>query len=557
MSKQSRAQRKQETLARVHRGEDPFLAVIEQMAQRADSLVNELTGLGTSADKRTATKWRHSSNTNDHALIDTVIVDDDMLHNVTWIPAEEMTREWVDLRGERADEVERMLEAAGAQQAFTEALAWERAYGGAVIMIGVDGQDTTTTGASVDVDYTTPLKMGGTLQWLTVFDRHEISRVMLDKNGSPEFYEIMMHSGSTRRVHHTRILRFQGEPMPRRRRATANGWGQSVIARVIDRVRDLNVGTEGIASALQDFDVSVMKLEHLTASLAADKSGVTRKRLAMLNGMKSLFRMLILDNKDNFENVSRNFAGVPDLLDRIAERVASAARMPVSLLMGRSPAGLNATGDSDIRWFYAHIRAQQNVKMRGPLRRLVEICSEALSIPEASRSTIEFRPLWEPTESERATTNLAQAQADQIYVGMGDVSAEDITRSRFGRTGFSVETQIDWDARDAAQATAADAAKAGSDALNADDSDIGPDGLPIAPGGAGTADIAKTVMNGAQVAAAMSIVSDVANGKIPRASGVALLELAFQLATADAERIMGTAGQGFVPTLPGGAVPTA
>ena len=61
-------------------------------------------------------------------------------------------------------------------------------------------------------------------------------------------------------------------------------------------------------------------------------------------------------------------------------------------------------------------------------------------------------------------------------------------------------------------------------------------------------DVAKAAYNGAQLASMSAIVADVATGQLPRASGVAMLELGFQLTTAEAERIMGEAGKGFVPT---------
>jgi hypothetical protein len=59
---------------------------------------------------------------------------------------------------------------------------------------------------------------------------------------------------------------------------------------------------------------------------------------------------------------------------------------------------------------------------------------------------------------------------------------------------------------------------------------------------------ADSALNGAQVVAAQGIVRDVALGAIPRESGVAMLQEFFQLTAAQAERIMGSVGRGFVPS---------
>lgn len=59
-----------------------------------------------------------------------------------------------------------------------------------------------------------------------------------------------------------------------------------------------------------------------------------------------------------------------------------------------------------------------------------------------------------------------------------------------------------------------------------------------------------TVLNGAQVTAATAIVQAVANGELPRDSGIGQLEVLFNLDTEKAERMMGEAGRGFVKQVP-------
>lgn len=60
-------------------------------------------------------------------------------------------------------------------------------------------------------------------------------------------------------------------------------------------------------------------------------------------------------------------------------------------------------------------------------------------------------------------------------------------------------------------------------------------------------------LNGAQVAAAKEIVLDVAYGRLPRETGLAMLQAFFGLTPDQAESIMGAVGKNFVPTPEGGA----
>lgn len=59
--------------------------------------------------------------------------------------------------------------------------------------------------------------------------------------------------------------------------------------------------------------------------------------------------------------------------------------------------------------------------------------------------------------------------------------------------------------------------------------------------------ISDTALNGAQVTALVEVVEAVAVGRLPRESAVALIESAFLVDKSEAERILGSAGKGFVP----------
>jgi phage-related protein (TIGR01555 family) len=418
---------------------------------REDSLKNLVTGMGTDKDKRSYSTFTRKAQS-DVGTIDTVIVDDDILHNIVYLPAKDMTREWIDLQGEDGSKVEQELQRIKAQRAFYEAIAWQRAYGTSLIVVGVSNQPTKVNdkGQTV-VDYSKPLKMGGKVEWLQVFDRYEVSDVKFDMDGNIETYLINISGSKTnavyQEIHASRILRFDGEPMPRRRRDFGN-WGQSVVSRALDVVADYESAVEGCAVAMQDFNLVILRLKDLTKMLASDKEGVARKRISEMDLMRSLFRMVTLDSEDSHEIQSRNFGGVSEMIDRLAERVATVARMPLSLLLGRAPAGLNATGDSDLRWWYDNIKSEQETKLREPLQRLIEIICASIGIKGEDIPVPAFNSLWQPTQQESAQTHLTQAQADSIYLTAGVVDPNEIAKSRFGPTGYSVETQVDSYERD-------------------------------------------------------------------------------------------------------------
>src|SRR5580704_6823310 len=58
---------------------------------------------------------------------------------------------------------------------------------------------------------------------------------------------------------------------------------------------------------------------------------------------------------------------------------------PVSLLMGQAPAGMNATGESDTRFFYDQVRAEQEA-IKPKIEKLVKI----MTGDESAKVGIEF-----------------------------------------------------------------------------------------------------------------------------------------------------------------------
>jgi hypothetical protein len=125
-------------------------------------------------------------------------------------------------------------------------------------------------------------------------------------------------------------------------------------------------------------------------------------------------------------------------------------------MLGTSPAGMDATGASDIRFYYDRIASIQSLRVAPAIMRLCEILLACEGEnPDKINYSVKFKPLWQPTEKEIAEAHFTQAQADAIYLDRDVVSSEEMALSRFGGDQFSFETRIDFDARAAQSAVVA------------------------------------------------------------------------------------------------------
>jgi phage-related protein (TIGR01555 family) len=99
--------------------------------------------------------------------------------------------------------------------------------------------------------------------------------------------------------------------------------------------------------------VDIIKLPNFMASLGDERyKSKILERYTLANMAKGINGMLLLDSEEEYETKSASFAQLPEVLDRFLQIVSGAADIPATRLLGQSPAGMNATGESDLRNYY-------------------------------------------------------------------------------------------------------------------------------------------------------------------------------------------------------------
>jgi phage-related protein (TIGR01555 family) len=536
-------------------------ARLEQTA-RADGWTNVLTGLGVSTrDKRAA----HVPIPEPLSYADALSIyrATDTGARIVDLPAEEMVRQGFDVlipkNPEQGEVIGAALDDLDVNAKLLDLARKTRAFGGAVALVGAqDGAGRLSE----------PLNERAiqTIEFLTVFDPSEVSvlefvgSVGARNYGEPAFYSIHPKVSSAdpksqglERVHASRVLHFRGPSISRLQEQANRGFGDSVFDLVWKVIRDFDSAYANASALIEDFAQAVFKIRGLAEAIAGDRSDLVKRRLEVMDLSRSVLRAIALDaDGEDFERKPTPISGLPELLDRFANRLAAATRIPVTVLMGTSPAGLNATGASDVRLFYDFIASQQQAVLRKPLERLIRLVMLSKRGPtkgvEPDNWAVQFRPLWQPSEQEQAVTRQTMAAADQVYLANGVLSADEVRKARFGGDRYSVETSIEADdgvSEEAASLAETEGVPRGID----------PNGQPILlkPGevGSGVAASAKVqdqAMNGAQVTSLIEIVRAYHANQIPRESALAIVRVAFRLSEQEAAEVIGP--ESFQPKQP-------
>ena len=97
---------------------------------------------------------------------------------------------------------------------------------------------------------------------------------------------------------------------------------------------------------------------------------------------------------------------------QFAQQISGALQIPLVRLLGQSPAGMNSTGESDLRMYYDGIKAQQEARLRPGIEALYDVLwRSTFGEPPPEQFDIEFKHLWQMTEEQRATVTNTRTQA--------------------------------------------------------------------------------------------------------------------------------------------------
>ena len=211
-------------------------------------------------------------------------------------------------------------------------------------------------------------------------------------------------------------------------------------AALYDAIHAVALTTTGATSLMHEAKVDIVTVPNLSEHLSnAATTAQLSARFAYAAAMKSINNLLLLGDGETWARQKIDFAGLPEMVRTFLQVAAGAADIPVTRLLGQSPAGLSATGDSDTRNYYDMIAARQEIDLRPQLERLDALLLRSAGVDPAAL-TFEFRPLWQLDAAAKAAVALQKAQATPIYAGLNLWPSGGDGRARGGaaRRGWDV-----------------------------------------------------------------------------------------------------------------------
>lgn len=403
-------------------------------------------GLGT-ANQMSAARYGYNPLTRNRQELDQMYRGSWIVRQAVSVPADDMTRAGVEFTGLGENEdgtprdpvrLQNALRRLDVWGKLASTIRWARLYGGAIAVILIEGQDLATP---LDVETVTKGQFKGLLpidRWSLTPSSQLVTELGPDF-GKPAGYAVIagqpagQASASEvtgRWIHHTRVVRLEGNDLPYYQRQAEMGWGMSVVETFHDRLVAYDSTTLGMAQLVYKAHLRTLKMKDLRKNIVTGGKpfAATLAQVDLIRRYQSNEGMSLIDADDDLTSDSYTFSGLSDVCVQMSQQIAGAIDMPIVKLFGMSPAGFS-TGETDLRSYNDNIHLAQERDMRRPMEIVAHITFRSeFGVAPPVGFGFTFASLYGLTPVEKANVAASVATAVAAAEGSGALTPAMVAR---------------------------------------------------------------------------------------------------------------------------------
>lgn len=346
-----------------------------------------------------------------------------IVRRIVTLVVDDAIKNFIEVEGDQDECIVQELEALFIPEKLTEALYWDRLFGMSVALIlANDGQE---------LDQPINLKRLRRVSGVEVFDKRSVMEDsaslyydtdVRDANfGKAEYYTITPPNGNLFKVHRSRLLIFDGETLPKLERIANNGAGLSCLDGIPAAINRVKTSMDKTIDIMDKVSTSLLKLQGLSNVLQTEEgTKAVIKRLDLIDYSRRLNGSVAIDKDDEYAVFNIPLGGLTDIIQEMEQYVCAVTGYPFTKLFGRSPAGMNATGQSDMQIYYDKVKSYQKRKLRPALEYLVKLIQLSSEGPtqgkELEKWSIKFKALQQLNDLEQANVDKTQAEVRAAVV---------------------------------------------------------------------------------------------------------------------------------------------
>ena len=431
---------------------------------RMDGYINRYTGYGTYTDSSERYEYASEPWTPDVSLVNHYETNG-LFAKIIDTPAEEAVKHGFNLALNNPDYeqyIEDTLDILDWEAKAAMAIKWARLFGGAIIVMLIDDGGELTEPVNWDgiqsIDelrvYERPIAQPDFANCDDTFGHNGPRRK--SKFGMPQYYQVSSVYGSFT-VHESRCLVFRNGTLPEYTMLPEyRFWGMPEFARIRRAMREVSTSHSNATKLMERMVQAIYKQKDLASTLQMEGGeDAVMQRLRLIDQARSFLSMIAIDAEgEEFDFKTFQLSGVKDILDANCSILSAVTNIPQTILFGRSPAGENSTGDSDLENYYNYIERIQKMMLRDNLLTVLDAAFRAGvsngDIDQIPDYKLTFDPLWSLSEVDqanvdqaKAATALTRAQTAQLYVDMQVLDPSEVRKGLASTDEFDIEGLLD------------------------------------------------------------------------------------------------------------------
>lgn len=242
----------------------------------------------------------------------------------------------------------------------------------------------------------------------------------------PTFYRPQSWFVMGKEIHASRLLTIIGRPMPDILKPAYMFGGLSLSQMAKPYVDNWLLARQSVSDLIRMFSQFGLKTK-MEQTMNAGAAQNLRNRVQFFNAQRDNRGMMVIDkDTEEFFNIAAPLGSLDKLQAQAQEHMSSVTGIPLSILLGITPSGLNASNDGEIRTFYQWIEAQQESMLQDVVKTLIDVIQLSLFGDIDKDITFAWEPLWSMSDKEAAEIRNLDADSDVKLVEAGIISEEEV-----------------------------------------------------------------------------------------------------------------------------------
>lgn len=407
---------------------------------RFDGITSSITGMGTSSDKLTYTKPTYNEYSEMELLC--LYVGIPQISSIVDVVAEDLYREGFEIRSSGnqalADEVAKEFERLKIKDRLVELRRNHRIYSKGGLLYPIITTDNEAYPVQAGSELKNPMP--------TVIDSiEEINSIpgylfnVSTNTGRPteRKYNQVNVSCDGHELHESRFLWSCNNFQPQ------FNQGISEVEKLVMIANGLQISAWSLINMIYEAQLKVYRSKALLENGAIAKIKETLRAIRMSLSSQSA---MVIGADEDFTKQNFVITGFKDATDFLENQMSAVSDVPKEIWMKQSRGVISLTNNPQSISYYQSRIKEQNLEETPKIKSLIDIILKQKKFNGAMLDDIQIKwnDMFTLDEDSQATIRLKNAQADQIEITSGVISANDVANKRYPNLSYDYP-QVDYE----------------------------------------------------------------------------------------------------------------